>query len=917
MAQSIDYSLPLPVDKSIVKGVLPNGMTYYIKSTDVVKDAASYYIIQNVGSILENENQRGLAHFLEHMAFNGTENFPGKGILNTLQKNGAVFGKDINAYTDFDETVYNINYIPTKEGLIDTCLTILKDWSNYLLLTEEEIDAERGVIKEEWRTRQSGSSRIFEKTMHASYNNSKYVERLPIGLMSVVENFEYGALRQFYHDWYRSDLQAIAIVGDVDVDQIEQKIKEKFSGIPAVDDPATRYLIDIPRNKEMGFELATDPEVATASIEFGIRHARSLEDQTVASLKRYLLESLTMEMLTSRIEERAESPNASFLYGQATYGEFTRTSNALSLYIAPKENQQKAAFKEILTELQRAVRFGFTESEVQRAIISSKNDYQNKIAQRNDVVHEWIVMHIRNDYLANETMTDVEKEYEIASQIFSELGPKDFHEAIKRLYTTENRYLTVAGVEGQDNLTEETALEIIRDVEADKSLTAYTETLEGKTLVSGVTISPGTISSTTLEETNGATTYVLSNGTTVHYKYSDKETDKVALKALSYGGTSLLEDEDLPSSSFLGDLVQLSGLGEYTASDLQKLMAGKSAQAGIDLSEITESIFGSSNSKDVETMLQLVHLHFVKPRFDRDGFQVLKNNLDNYIKRRSTLINEKMRDSLTATLYGDNNPQKPIYAQDFIEKISFDKMKEIYQERFADVSDFEFFIVGDIKKERLEPLLERYIAGIPTKKGKESFKGEGTDWVSDAIRKEIHLRMEDPKSRVNIAYKLEMPYAIKSELYTTALGDILQLRISEEVRENLGGAYSPSAYAFFEREPKSYAYVGVDFDCNPDLVDRLVAVVNGEIKKMAKGEILDKDLEKTRNNFLKEREQAKNQNAYDMRLLTSFFRYGEDLNDPNNFENIVQQMSKKDIQDIARQVLDGGKSFQVVFKPKL
>ncbi|MEL6484023.1 MAG: pitrilysin family protein, partial [Bacteroidota bacterium] len=271
-AQVIDLNDSLPEDKTIKKGVLPNGMTYYIKSTDVVKDAASYYIIQNVGSILENDDQQGLAHFLEHMAFNGTQSFPGKGILNTLQKHGAIFGKDINAYTSFDETVYNLNNIPI--GLLDTCLTILHDWSNYLLLTDEEIDAERGVIKEEWRTRQNGRMRLYKTSLPITFNKSKYADRLPIGLMSVVDNFEYKALRDFYHDWYRTDLQAIAIIGDINVDEIEQRIKEKFSHIPAVKNQRKRFVVDIPDNDEMLYSLGMDPEISTAYLDFGIRHKK-------------------------------------------------------------------------------------------------------------------------------------------------------------------------------------------------------------------------------------------------------------------------------------------------------------------------------------------------------------------------------------------------------------------------------------------------------------------------------------------------------------------------------------------------------------------------------------------------------------------------------------------------------------------
>lgn len=916
-AQSFHFNDSLPIDQTIKKGVLPNGMTYYIKSTDVVKDAASYYIIQNVGSILENDNQRGLAHFLEHMAFNGTQSFPGKGILNTLQKHGAVFGKDINAYTSFDETVYNLDNIPTNNGLVDTCLTVLKDWSNYLSLTDEEIDAERGVIKEEWRTGQDGQMRLFEKSLPVTYNHSKYADRLPIGLMSVVENFEHKALRDFYHDWYRTDLQAIAVIGDVNVDDVEQKIKEKFSKIPAVENPQQRYIVDIPDNKETLYNFGMDPEVSTASISFGIRHKKSLKTETVADLNQQLLESMVTSMLNARISEQAQKPDAPFLYARVAYRAQSRTSNVFDIDVYPKENKQAEAFKAVLTEVERAVKYGFIQSEIDRSIAQIKTSYENQIAKKDDISHQQIEHAIQNNFLDNKTISDIEKEYGIAKQLLDTITPEELHKTIKRLYAPNNRYLNATGVEGQDNLTEEQAKQIITTVENSNGIEPYRESLEGKTLVSDIPIKEGSIVDTTTNTDIEATTFVLSNGVKVHYKFVDKEKDKVSLNAMSYGGTSLLKDEDLPSATLMGSLVQMSGLGDFNATDLQKILAGKTANVRIGLGDINESLSGSSNTKDVETMLQMVYLYFVKPRFDEQAFKVLESNIDNYIIRRSKNIDEQMRDSLKVTVYGKDNPKEHIFNQEYASKISFDKIKNIYEDRFADASDFEFFIVGDVSKDQLKPLLEKYIASIPTKHTKETFKDNGAEWVSDNIDRNIYLTMESPKATINMAYKKEMPYSNEKAIYTNALGDILQLRVTETVRESEGGAYSPRAYAHFFREPKSEAYVSISFDCNPDLVDKLVGIVTSEIKKIAEGNINEDDLNKTKTNFIKERQQSKDKNAYDTQLLTRYFRYNENMNDPKNFEDIVNSMSKKNIQEIAKQVLEGGgKSFEVVFQPK-
>ncbi|XCF07781.1 insulinase family protein [Tamlana crocina] len=916
VSQTIDYNSQLPIDTSIKKGVLPNGLTYYIKSTDVVKGAASYYIIQNVGSILENDNQQGLAHFLEHMAFNGTENFPGKGILNTLQKHGAVFGKDINAYTSFDETVYNLNNIPTKEGLVDTCLTVLHDWSNYLLLTDEEIDAERGVIKEEWRTRQNGRMRLFKKSLPVTFNQSKYSDRMPIGLMSIVEGFEYKALRDFYHDWYRTDLQAIAIIGDVDVNGIEQKIIEKFSTIPAVDNPKERYVVDIPEHENMLYSLGTDPEVSTANINFGIRHKKSLETETVGDLKRSLLESMAISLLSERISEKSQKPEANFLAARLSYRQMSRTANAFGVSVYPKPNEQQKAFQEVLTEVVRAIKFGYLSSEIDRAITKIKASYENQIAKLDDRNHGQIERGIQNNFLNNATITDVEKEYALVQQILASVTPEHVHNTLKRLYAKKNRYINVTGVEGQENLTEAQATNIIDQVENDSDIAPYSEALAGKTLVSDLNIVPGAIAKTANNKQTGATTYQLSNGIKVHYKFVDKERDKIALSAYSYGGTSLLGDADLPSANMLGNLIGMSGLGDFSATDLQKVLAGKTAGVRVGLGDISETVSGSSNTKDVETMLQLVHVYFVKPRFDEEAFKVLQSNIDNYIVKRSKDIGEKMRDSMTVALYGKNNPKERIFNQDYANAISFERIKKIYTDRFADASDFEFFIVGDVKEAQLKPLLEQYLASIPTNNTNEAYKDSASEWISNQIDKDIYLKMEDPKATVNISYKKEMPYSKPNEIYTNVLGDILQLRITESIREAEGGAYSPRVSASFSREPKSQAYVSFRFDCNPDMADNLVNIAKGELENIANGIVKEADLNKTKTNFIKEREQAKDKNSYDMSVLVNYFRYNTNINDPKNFDKIVNGITKKDIQKMAKAILTSGESYEIVFKPK-
>lgn len=917
-AQTINLNDPLPTDTRFKKGVLENGMTYYLHSTDVTKDVASYYIIQNVGSILENEDQRGLAHFLEHMAFNGTENFNGKEFLNTMQERGLVFGRDINAYTSFDETVYNVNNVPTTPEMTKIGLQILHDWSNYLLLTDEEIDSERGVIKEEWRTRQSGGMRVLEKTFPVRFNNSKYAYRFPIGLMSVVDNFEYKALRDFYHDWYRTDLQAIAIVGDFDVAEMEKKIIAKFSEIPAVENPLKRKMVRIPDNEELMFVMAMDEEVATSTISFNIRHDKSLEDQTVGDLKEGLIDMMINSMISTRINELSQNPEATFLWAGISYRDaWAVLHKEFGVSIGPKPDQQHAAFKEVLTEVIRATNFGFTKAEIDRTIIQLSSYYENKIAKIDDVSHASIIRTIQSNYLENAHMTDIVKEFELVKVIFDELKAEEIQTRLQEMYAQKNRYITVTGVEGRKNLTKEDALAIILSVENDASIEAYAEESGDKSLMDGVNLTVGKIVSTEKNEKIEATTFTLSNGIKVHYKFVDKNKDDVKLQAISDGGKSLIDPTDFASNEFVENVIQMSGLGEFSSTDLPKLLAGKTANSSFSIGEITEGISGSSNTKDVETMLQLVNLRFTHPRFDESSYKVFMQQLDSYLIRKGADIKSKISDSLTVTLYGNNNPKNRILTKEYVSEVSFETMKNIYNNRFANAADFEFFIVGDVKQEDLTPLLEQYIASIPTDESRENWKDNKAQWIQKNTDKDIYLVMENPKATVRFAVKNEMKYSLKNAQLMKTLGDVLQLRFTETLREEEGGTYGARSWGSLSKEPKEQGYLSISFDCNPDKVDDLVKIVNDEVQAIADGKIQQVDLDKTLKSYLKGREEAKNYNNYEMALLKNYVLEGYNMNDSANFEDIVNAITVKDLQKIAKKLLKSSSSFEIVFKPKM
>ncbi len=915
-AQKNILEMPLPVDQTIKKGVLENGLTYYIHDTKVTKDVASYYIIQNVGSVLEKDNQQGLAHFLEHMAFNGTRDFPGKGILNTMQEQGLVFGRDINAYTSFDETVYNINNIPTTPELIDTGLSILHNWSNYLSLTEEEIDSERGVVKEEWRTRQSGGMRVLQQTIGTMFNNSMYSKRLPIGTMEVVEGFEYKALRDFYHDWYRTDLQAIAIIGDVNVNEIEDKIKVLFSSIPAVKNPIERTQVQIKDNDELIYDIGMDKEVKSSNITFAIRHDKSLKDETLGDLKNSLLNGMASSIISTRLNEINQKPDSPLLFASVRYGSLSRLNNQLSARITPKPNMQHKGFELVISEINRAVKFGFTKAEISRVVSEYTSSYENQIAGFANRSHGQIVRGIQTNYLENSHITDIKKEFEIAKVLFAQLTQEELLAQLQSLYLKNNRSIVVTGVEGNKNLTKEEALAIINKVENDKTLEGYKEETNLKSLMSGVNLIEGTIASEQEDKEVGSTIFTLSNGIKVHYKFVDKNKNEVNLSAVSYGGQSLLSVEDLPSTALMGNVVQMSGLGEFSAIDLPKVLAGKKANSRVSVGNTSESVSGSSSTKDVETMMQLVNLRFTKPRFDENSYNVLMQQVDAFLIRKSEQVQSKMQDSVTTILYGKNHPTERLFNKEYMSEMSFDKMRNIYSTRFGNAGDFTFFIIGDVKKEIIKPLLEKYIASLPTTDEKENWKDNSVDWIANTIDKDVFLEMKDPKTNVRVVIKNDMNYSLKNSILMRAMGDILQLRYTESLREEEGGTYGARTRGSLTIRPTQEATISVRFDCNPELAEKLIGIVHKEIENLKNGEIQQADLDKTLTNYLKEREESKNYNGYEMRLLKNSVLEGYNMNDPKNYESIIKAITLKDVEDIAKKLIKDSKSYEIVFKPK-
>lgn len=901
------------------KGVLDNGLTYYIYSTDVKEDRASFYMIQNVGSILENDDQKGLAHFLEHMAFNGTENFEGKGILNTLQNYGAVFGKNINAYTSFDETVYNINDIPVKEeAVLDTCLLVLHDWSDYLSLTETEIDAERGVVNEEWRTRQNGQMRIMMEQAPIRLNHSKYAERFPIGEMDIVQNFDYETLRDFYHDWYRTDLQAIAVIGDVDVELVRGKIEKLFGGIKAIDAPLERKEYKIDDNETLNYSMAMDKEVPYVSIQY---LDRSMKNKAVVGQQKViadLVQNMVIQMFNGRLQELAQKADTPYIGAGMSEGSYSRNNNTFSLYVRPKKDMQLAAFDTVMKELYSAKKYGFTGAEIDRskkAVISRYESYLNRI---DELSHAEIANAIQSNYLENEDLNDPEAEFELVKMVLSQVPAGAFQQFINMMFDDKSVTLLVTGVEAEKNLSEVDAVAVIEGYKAGNGLKEFKDDFEGKTLMTGVEVVDGSIVSETKNESLGSTTYVLGNGIKVHYKYTDKNVNQVNVRALSYGGKSLVSDDDLISADYAVTIASRSGLNEYTATDLQKVLTGTTARVGLGIGGITESVNGSSLNKDFETAMQLIYLKLEKPRFDQESYDILKTTFVQIVERRASDINAKKQDTLSSILYGVNNPRRPKIDMDYVNSISLEAAQEVYKTRFANPADFEFYIVGDIQEDVVKKMISMYLGSLKTDASapKEQYLDKEVKLISDKIDQKVALEMEVPKGSVYIGMESEYAYSLKNDILNQMLADLLDLRLTETLREEEGGTYGAGVSGGMSKRPNEEASLSVFFDCEPEKVESLTAIVYQELEKLSSGDVLDNDLEKTRSNYLKEREEAKEKNSFDMNRLVNFYREGYDMNDPANYEDIVKSIEAKDIAKFAKKAFKKGDKYQVIFVPK-
>ena len=871
VAQEVNpMAQPLPIDANVRYGVLENGLTYYIRHNETPQNRAEFHIAQRVGSVLEEENQRGLAHFLEHMAFNGTGNFPGKNMLNYLEQNGIKFGVDINAYTGLDETVYRVSNVPTTNpGLVDSCLLVLHDWSCDILLQEAEIDSERGVIHEEWRQRNNAQWRIMEKVIPVMFQGSQYANRLPIGTMEVVMNFPYQDLRDYYEKWYRPDNQAIIVIGDINVDQMEARVKELFGKIEMPANPAERIYFEVPNNEVPIYVVGSDVEATSTDVDIYFKHdplPREYKGTMIGVVQNYI-ESVASIMLRNRYSEICQKPNSPFLYAYGYDGKYfglSATKDAFTLSAGVEEGKVIDGLKGLIREAERAGRYGFTASEYERAMADHLSQLENAYNERNNrrniqYANEYIRHYIDGGYIPG-----IELEFQLIKGMAPQIPVEAVNQYIAEAITDNNIVVSVTGPEKEGVVypTTEEVLAAIKEVK-EEAIEAYVDEVSNEPLIAEE-LTPGRVIAELDGIIPGTTEWILSNGVRVILKKTDFKDDEIIMNANSKGGKLLYGEEDLSTLKVFPYLYESGGLGNFSSTALRKALAGKNVRVGMSLGNYSEGVSGYSSVKDLETMLQLVHLSFTNIRKDQEVYDVNKNQYQSMYANNASDPKYIFNDSLLNTLY--NTPMVGMLKVEDFANADYDRMLAIAKERTANAADFTFNFVGSFDPEVLRPLVEKYIGSLPASSERETINPTALT-RKGTVNNHFSLPMENPAASVYVIYSGHSKYNIRKDILMDMFSQIMDIVYTETIREQEGGTYGVGTSGSIGNLDDEWMFF-FGFDTNVEKQEYLTRRAQEELMKVVNNGVREADFNKVKEYMLKEYSNNIRENSYWSQVLT-------------------------------------------------
>ena len=906
----------MPVDPKVRIGRLPNGLTYYIRHNARPEKRVEMRLVVNAGSVLEDDDQLGLAHFMEHMNFNGTKRFPKNELVNYLQSIGVQFGADLNAYTGFDETVYILPVPTDKPGLVEKGLQILEDWAHNALLDSLEIEKERGVVIEEWRLSRGADERMMKQTLPVQYRGSKYADRLPIGTRASLENFTPDALRRFYKDWYRPDMQAVVVVGDIDVNEIEQKIRETFGKIPAPAYPRARESFKVPGHEETLTVVAKDKETAFPSVQVMYKK-NPMPQVSIGDYCRYIHTRLFTGMLNNRLRELTLKPNPPFVGAGSFYGSsYARTRDAYQVYANSSDTGMARALEALLTENRRVLLHGFTASEFELQKKQTQSFYDRIFNEREKQESYAYVDEYVNNFLVNEPIPGIEWEYDFVKQYFTTLKLEEINTLAAGWITRDNMVVTMNAPDKESVLipSSEEVNRMIGTVET-ASIAAYTQKALASSLMDPSKLKPGKISSSKTDEETGTTTFKLSNGATVIIKPTNFKNDEIIFRAFSKGGHSLVKDADYYSASFAGAIVNQSGVAGFSALDLSNMLKGKSTSLGVSIGQLSESMAGNTIPKETETLLQLVHLYFTSPRKDKDAFESYKTRQKQLYANLGAdpqiFFNVEFQKLMTQNHPRGGGIPKP----ENFDQINLDRSQQIYKERFANAADFTFLFVGALNEATLKPLLEKYIGSLPALPKKENFKDLGIRPPYRMVDT-VFLKGSEPQSQVNMVFTGPAVFNPADQYALVSLGELMSIKLVEKLREEKGSVYGVGAYGSMAKLPYPNTSFTISFPCAPENVDSLSRAAIEELKKIMEQGVATADLEKVKEQQKRKLEVDLKQNNFWMNSLYEAYFNGNNPADISRKLKMYEQLSSKMIQDAARKYINLNQYIRAVLKPE-
>ena len=917
MASAQQQMPPIPIDPNVRIGKLDNGLTYYIRHNELPEKRADFYIAQKVGSILEEDNQRGLAHFLEHMCFNGTTNFPGKGIINWLETIGVRFGENLNAYTSIEETVYNIDNVPViRDGIVDSCLLILHDWANDLTLAEAEIDNERGVIHEEWRTGQGAMMRMYEQALPKAMEGSKYGHRLPIGTIEVIDNFPYQALRDYYKAWYRPDQQGIIVVGDIDVDKVEAKIKELFSPIQMPANAPERKYEPVPDNKEPIVTIAKDKEQPSTMIYLWHKHPATPNEAkgNIGYLVQNYLFSMISSMMHARLEELRQGANPPFIYAASGDSDFlmAKTTEAFVGMAMSKDDGIPTALSALVREIERARKFGFTASEYARAKADYLRELESAYNERDKMKNDEYVEEYVRHFIDNEPIPGIETEYAIMNQLVPNIPVEAINSILPQLIKDENIVINIFGPdkEGMVYPTEAEILDVLKKTKAEE-ITAYEDKVSDEPLLKE-TPKAGKIVKTE-EGPFGSTALTLSNGVRVVVKNTDFKADDIRMRAYSPGGTSIFGTNEFIQIKMLNSVASLGGLGNFSNVDLEKVLAGKKASVNAIVGSQTEILSGYCSPKDLETLMQLVYLSFTAPRMDDAAFESFKQRTKASLANQEANPMTALTDTLQKEMYG-NHPMAKRFKAEMVDQIDYNRIMEMYKDRFKEAGDFTFLFVGNINMEEAKPLIETYLGGLPTINRKENFKDIQMDIRKGTHKNVFEKQMETPKASVISIISGNCEYNLKNDLLMTMLSQTMDMVYIETIREKEGATYGVSTTGMISRYPKDEAVFQIYFDTDPAKREKMEQLVMAELQKVAQEGPRPEHLAKVKEFLLKKHLENVKENGYWLNKLNEYYWYNTDMD--SNYDKLLNEITVEDVKNFTKALLDQGNIIEVTMTAK-